>query len=158
WSRGCAQRPGDWCPTVFISKALRRICFMPHFCHCARSDAISRQVCAWCEVALSPRSLATTRRLSADPISLYRGIGEQGGALRCREFLRVALERVVKHRVRERDLVDWEIALEHAAVGPELFDAVIHQRGDLSGQLLGADRLVAQMPVKAEARHAHAAE
>ena len=49
-------------------------------------------------------------------------------------------EGVVQHRVRERHLVDREIAFEHAALGAELLDAIVQQRRDRGSELLRADR------------------
>ena len=51
-----------------------------------------------------------------------------------------------------------KLPLEHAAVWPELLDAVVHERRHRLCQLLGADWLVAFVPVEAGTWHSDAAE
>src|SRR5687768_18516630 len=82
---------------------------------------------------------------------------EHRRALARRIALREALERVPHHIVRERDLVHREVTLEHAARRRELLDAVREERRQRRRELLGADWLLAGMPVEAAAHHANAA-
>src|SRR5271165_6530299 len=93
-----------------------------------------------------------------DAVGAGGGVVEQGGAFRGRVVLRETLAGVEENMVRERYLIDREIALEHAAAGAELLDAITHDRRHRSRQFFRADRLFTAVPVKPEPRHADAAE
>src|SRR5438094_97100 len=93
-----------------------------------------------------------------DPVRPDGGIVAELGALAGGIAAREALEGVPQHVVRERHLVDREIALEHRALWPELFDAIAQERRHPGRQLFRADRHLPRVPVKAEARHADPAE
>ena len=84
----------------------------------------------------------------------------RGTARRARwsNTIRQPLEGVPYDAVGVRHLVHREIALEHAAVRPELLDAVVHQRRQRRRQFLRPDRLRAREPIEAEAFLPHAAE
>ena len=81
-----------------------------------------------------------------------------GRALRWAVGSREALEGVVHHVVREGDLVGRKVALEHAAVRPELLDGVVHPRRHSLGQLLRPYGYGPVRPVESPAGHAHAAQ
>src|SRR5438105_14092256 len=93
----------------------------------------------------------------ADPIGASSRIVKQFGALGGRVALREQFESVEQHVVRKRDLIDREVALEHATVRAELLDTVAHDRSDGRGQLFGTDRPGASMPVEPQLRHSDAA-
>ena len=64
----------------------------------------------------------------ADPVGACCSVVEQIGALGGRIALGKPLEGVEQHVVRERYLVDREVAFEHAPLGAELLDAIAHHR------------------------------
>jgi hypothetical protein len=70
-----------------------------------------------------------------------------------RVALREPFESVEHYVVRKRDLIDWEVALEHAPVRAELLNTIADDRSDGRGQLFGTDRPRPGMPVEAQPRH-----
>ena len=68
------------------------------------------------------------------------------------------LKGVVNDVVRIGHLVHREVALEHAPVGPEIFDAGIHERRQRLGQFLRPHGYVPLRPIEAVPGLAHAAQ
>lgn len=85
-----------------------------------------------------------------NPVDTGDSVVEQGGALGRRVALGQPFARIVHDIVGVRDLVDRDMAFEHAAVGAELLDTILHQGGQRCGQLFRADGFGAYMPVEAK--------
>ena len=79
--------------------------------------------------------MAVRGGLEVNPVDTDGRVVKHGGALGSRVALRQPFERVVHNIVGVRHLVDREIAFEHAAVGAELLDTILHQGGQRRGQL-----------------------
>src|SRR5215469_1958256 len=84
-----------------------------------------------------------------DPIGAGSRVMKQRSTLGRRIALREPFEAVEEHVMGERNLVDREVALEHAPVRAKLLDAVAHDRSNRRGQLLRTDRPRPRMQVKA---------
>ena len=78
---------------------------------------------------------------------------EERGLLVLGEAGRDALERVPQDAIRRADLVDWEVALEHAALDAEAVDRVQVPLARGLGQLGRGGRLGALVEVEAVERH-----
>src|SRR5437899_2566726 len=80
---------------------------------------------------------------SEPPLELVdagRRAGEQRLLFVSRRFGRQPLERIPQHAIATGDLVDREVALEHAAVGPEQLYARVDPGPERVGQSLRAGR------------------
>src|SRR5512145_1495937 len=97
-----------------------------------------------------PHALAEHRGLWGNAVYTDSRVVEHGGALRSRVALGQPFERVVHDIIGVRHLVDWEVTFEHAAVGTELLDTILHQGGQRLGQIFRANGPGAFMPVKAK--------
>src|SRR5215469_10762086 len=92
-----------------------------------------------------------------DAVGANSRVVKQGGAFGRRVGLGEPLEAVEQDVMGERYLIDREVALEHAAVGAELLDAVAHDRSDRPGQLFRADGPRPCVPIETQSRHADSA-
>src|SRR6266849_11129330 len=72
----------------------------------------------------------------ADPVGPYRGVMEQGRALRGGVPRGKPFEGVEQNVVGERHLIRREVAFEHAPVWAKLFNAARHQGRHRRGQLV----------------------
>src|SRR5215470_3838510 len=103
-------------------------------------------------------TLAKSGGLLVNPVYTGSSVVEHGGALGSRIAFGKAFESVVHDIIGVRYLVDREVAFEHASVGAELLDTIMHQGRQSLGQLFRADGLCTCMPVKAEAALSDPAE
>jgi hypothetical protein len=78
---------------------------------------------------------AESQGLLVNPVDTDGVIVEHGSALCSRVTFGQPFEGVVHDIVGVRHLVDREVAFEHAAVGTELLDTVMHQGGQRCSEL-----------------------
>src|SRR6516225_4386043 len=100
-------------------------------------------------------AVSSRRRQAVHPC---RGAAVEGGLFGRRGARGDALERVPELGVAARLLVRREVALEHAAVRPEGFDAGLNILAPGGGKLFGGGRHVTLLKVEAERGHADPAE
>src|SRR5258708_22402108 len=103
------------------------------------------------------RSSASLRQLP-QPVKPRRGAGEEIGFFGRRGAAREPLERVEQHRIAAPALVDRKIALEHAAVGAEIFDAGIDIGPPGIGHLTRRGRHRCQVEIEGVDDHRQPAE
>src|SRR5581483_7412980 len=106
-------------------------------------------------IYISPSRIGCSKPASPvrQPVDALRGVVEQRGTLARGEALRELLELVPERGVGAGELVDGEVALEHAAVGAELLDCVQIPVAVGREQFVRGRRPLAFVPAEAVDRH-----